>query len=271
MCEVLDVSPSGFYSWLMRSPSQRSRYDEVLVRQIRRSFAESGESYGVRRVWPDVLAWGYGCGRERVARLMRQEKLQARPPRRRLPRDLGERPVKALAPNKLARQFAASRPDERWVADLTYIWTAEGWLFLAVVLDLFSRRVVGWSMQSWMSAELVTDALVMALWRRRPGQALLHHSDQGSQYTSALFQRLLELHGIECSLSRRGECWDNAAMESFFSSLKSERLNRRTYRSRDDVRVDVFSYIEQFYNPRRRHSTLGYVSPMEYEKQAGFA
>ena len=120
-----------------------------------------------------------------------------------------------------------------------------------------------------MSAELVTDALVMALWRRRPGQALLHHSDQGSQYTSALFQRLLELHGIECSLSRRGECWDNAAMESFFSSLKSERLNRRTYRSRDDVRADVFSYIEQFYNPRRRHSTLGYVSPMEYEKQAG--
>ena len=187
-----------------------------------------------------------------------------------MPRDLGERPVKALAPNKLARQFAASRPDERWVADLTYIWTAEGWLFLAVVLDLFSRRVVGWSMQSRMSAELVTDALVMALWRRRPGQALLHHSDQGSQYTSALFQRLLELHGIECSLSRRGECWDNAAMESFFSSLKSERLNRRTYRSRDDVRADVFSYIEQFYNPRRRHSTLGYVSPMEYEKQAGF-
>ena len=178
-------------------------------------------------------------------------------------------------------------------------------MFLAVVLDLFSRRVVGWSMQSRMSAELVTDALVMALWRRRPGQALLHHSDQGSQYTSALFQRLLELHGIECSLSRRGECWDNAAMESFFSSLKSERLlelhgiecslsrrgecwdnaamesffsslkserlNRRTYRSRDDVRADVFSYIEQFYNPRRRHSTLGYVSPMEYEKQAGFA
>ena len=144
-------------------------------------------------------------------------------------------------------------------------------MFLAVVLDLFSRRVVGWSMQSRMSAELVTDALVMALWRRRPGQALLHHSDQGSQYTSALFQRLLELHGIECSLSRRGDCWDNAAMESFFSSLKSERLNRRTYRSRDDVRADVFSYIEQFYNPRRRHSTLGYVSPMEYEKQAGFA
>ena len=129
----------GFYSWLVRPPSQRSRYDEVLVRQIRRSFAESGESYGVRRVWPDVLAWGYGC-RERVARLMRQEKLQARPPRRRLPRDLGERPVKALAPNKLARQFAASRPDERWVADLTYIWTAEGWLFLAVVLFVLTAR-----------------------------------------------------------------------------------------------------------------------------------
>ena len=144
-----------------------------------------------------------------------------------------------MASNRRALQLATTRPDECWVADLIYIWTAEGWLFLAVVLDLFSRRMVGWSMKSRMSAELVTDALVMALWRRRPGQALLHHSDQGSQFTSALFQRLMDGHGIECSLSHRGDCWDNSAMESFFSSLKSERLNRRTYRKRDDVRAPI--------------------------------
>ena len=157
------------------------------------------------------------------------------------------------------------------MADFTYIWASEGWLFLAVVLDLFSRRIVGWSMKSQMTAELVTDALMMALWRRGPSKELLHHSDQGSQYTSDLFQKLLSEHGIECSLSRRGDCWDNAAMESFFSSLKTERLHRRTYQSRDEVRADVFDYIERFYNPRRRHSTLGYVSPMDYEKQAKIA
>jgi len=271
MCEGLDVSPSGFYSWLNRPLSQRFREDEVLVRHIRRSFHASGDTYGVRRVWRDVLAWGYVSGRERVARLMRQERLQARPARRRRPRDTGQRPAAVLVPNTLERRFEAERPNQRWVADFTYIWTWEGWLFLAVVLDLFSRRIVGWSMKSQMTAELVTDALIMALWRRGPGRELLHHSDQGSQYTSDLFQKLLQEHGIECSLSRRGDCWDNAAMESFFSSLKTERLYRRTYRKRDEVRADVFDYIERFYNARRRHSTLGYVSPMEYEKQAMLA
>ena len=265
---MLDVSPSGFYSWLNRPPSRRAREDEVLVRQVRRSFFESGETYGVRRVWPDLLAWGYPCGRERVARLMRQERLFARQPRRRLPRDRGRRRSALLAPNTLERRFEAARPNQRWVADFTYIWTAEGWLFLAVVLDLYSRRVVGWSMKSQMTAELVTDALMMALWRRGPDKELLHHSDQGSQYTSDMFQRLLKDHGIECSLSRRGDCWDNAAMESFFSSLKTERLYRKTYRTRDAARADVFDYIERFYNPRRRHSTLGYLSPMDYEKRA---
>ena len=268
---MLDVSPSGYYSWLTRPPSRRAREDEILVRQVRRSFLESGETYGVRRVWPDLVAWGYLCGRERVARLMRQERLRARQPRRRLPQDKGQRPEAVLAPNTLARCFEAERPDQRWVADFTYIWTCEGWLFLAVVLDLFSRRIVGWSMKSHMTAELVTDALMMALWRRGPGKELLHHSDQGSQYTSELFQRLLNEHGIECSMSRRGDCWDNAAMESFFSSLKTERLHRRNYRTRDEARTDVFDYIERFYNPRRRHSTLGYISPMDYEKQARLA
>jgi len=268
MCEVLDVSPSGYYSWLNRSPSQRSREDEVLVRQIQRSFSESDETYGVRRVWPDLLAWGYDVGRERVARLMRREKLSARHPRRKLPKDKGKRPVSALAPNTLNRAFSAEQPNQRWVADFTYIWATEGWLYVAVVIDLYSRRVVGWSMKAQMTANLVVDALLMAIWRRGPADKLLHHSDQGSQYTSDQFQRLLAEHGIECSMSRRGDCWDNAAMESFFSSMKAERVDRKTYRNRDEARADVFDYIERFYNPRRRHSSLGYLSPIEYEKRA---
>ena len=271
MCEVLDVSPSGFYSWLSRPRCRRAREDEVLVHQIRRSFTESDQTYGVRRVWPDLLAWGYDVGRERVARLMRQEGIQARQPKRKLPRDSGQRPMHALAPNILDRTFTAGQPNQRWVADFTYVWATEGWLYVAVVLDLFSRRVVGWSMKAQMTAELVTDALIMAIWRRGPAGSLLHHSDQGSQYASDKFQRLLAEHGIECSMSRRGDCWDNAAVESFFSSLKTERVDRKTYRNRDEARADVFDYIERFYNPRRRHSTLGYLSPMEYEKQATLA
>jgi putative transposase len=172
----------------------------------------------------------------------------------------------AIAHNLLERQFAASAPNKHWVADFTYLWTAEGWLFIAVVLDLYSRRVVGWSMSSSMTAQLVADALTMALWRRGTPKELLHHSDQGSQYTSEQFQRLLSSQGIKCSMSRRGDCWDNAAMESFFSSLKTERTSRRNYASRDEARADVFDYIERFYNQQRRHSTLGYVSPAEFER-----
>jgi putative transposase len=271
MCEVLDVSPSGFYGWLSRPPSRRSREDEDLVRQIHRSFAESDRTYGVRRVWPDLLAWGFDVGRERVARLMRREKLTARQVRRRLPRDQGQGGSHVLAANHLGRTFTASEPNQRWVADFTYIWATEGWLFVAVVIDLYSRRIVGWSMKNRMTADLVTDALMMAIWRRGPSGQLLHHSDQGSQYTSDQFQRLLAEQGIDCSMSRRGNCWDNAAAESFFSSLKAERTERRTYRSRDEARADVFDYIERFYNPRRRHSTLGYLSPVDYERQAKLA
>ena len=172
-----------------------------------------------------------------------------------------------IAPNMLDRQFEASAPNQKWVADFTYVWTGEGWLFVAVVLDLFSRRVVGWSMNAQMTAQLVMDALLMAIWRRGwPGE-LLHHSDQGSQYTAEEFQQLLTEHGIRCSMSRRGDCWDNAAMESFFSTLKIERVNRRRYRARNEARADIFDYIERFYNPRRRHSTLGLISPMEFERR----
>lgn len=264
MCEALGVSRSGFYAWLTRPRSQRSLDDERLGMQVRQSFLASDRTYGARRVWHDVLALGQRCGLHRIERLMRAQALRARPRRRGLPKDCGER--SAIADNVLDRQFQADAPNQKWVADFTYIGTAEGWLYVAVVLDLFSRRIVGWSMQSSMTSQLVADALMMAVWRRGRPQELLHHSDQGSQYTSEHFQRLLAEQGIVCSMSRAGEVWDNSAMESFFSSLKTERTARKVYRSREQVRSDVFDYIERFYNPTRRHSTLGYVSPIEFEQ-----
>lgn len=195
---------------------------------------------------------------------MREQALRARPRRRGLPRDQGER--SAIAWNVLDRQFQAEAPNRKWVADFTYIWTAEGWLYVAVVLDLFSRRIVGWSMQNSMTSQLVADALMMSVWRRGRPQEVLHHSDQGSQYTIEHFQKLLAEQGIVCSMSRAGEVCDNSAMESFFSSLKTERTARKVYRSREQARSDVFDYIERFYNPTRRHSTLGYVSPIQFEE-----
>jgi putative transposase len=169
------------------------------------------------------------------------------------------------------KSFEAPAPNRKWIADFTYVWTAEGWLYVAAVVDLFSRRVVGWSMSAAMTAQLVTDALVMALWRRGKPDALLHHSDRGSQYTSEQFLRLMTDHGVVCSMSRSGNVWDNAAMESFFSSLKTERTARKLYRTRDEAKADVFDYIERFYNPKRRHSTIGYLSPMEFERKVGLA
>lgn len=193
--------------------------------------------------------------------------MKARPKRRRGPTDIGLRHEHSIATNVLERQFEAGAPNRKWVADFTYLWTAEGWLFVAAVMDLYSRRIVGWSMSASMTAQLVIDALLMALWRRGRPDELLHHSDQGSQYTSEDFQRLLAEHGIVCSMSRRGDCWDNAAMESFFSTLKTERTSRKRYATRDEARADVFDYMERFYNPRRRHSTLGYLSPVQFEQR----
>ncbi|MDR4473090.1 MAG: IS3 family transposase [Nitrospira sp.] len=271
LCEALGVSRGGFYAWLTRPRSQRAHRDEVLGAKIRTSFLQSDRTYGARRVWHDLLAEGEACGLHRIERLMRQQALRARPRRRRVPVETGPPSSGTISPNLLNRQFAAVAPNRKWVADFTYLWTAEGWLYIAAVVDLFSRRVVGWSMQATMTAQLVTDALVMAIWRRGKPEAVLHHSDRGSQYTSEPFQRLLTEQGVACSMSRSGNCWDNAAMESFFSSLKTERTARTTYRTRDQARADVFDYIERFYNPRRRHSTLGYLSPMEFERQAAEA
>jgi putative transposase len=271
ICEAFGVSRSGFYAWLTREPSKRARQDADLAQSIRRSFIDSDRTYGARRVWHDLLASGASCGLHAVERLMRLNALKARPRRRRLPSDNGQRPTVGLPDNLLDRKFDAPAPNRKWAADFTYIWTAEGWLYVAVVLDLYSRRIVGWSMSATMTAELVTDALVMAVWRRGRPREVLHHSDRGSQYTSEHCQRLMAEHGVTCSLSRSGNVWDNAAMESFFSSLKTERTASKVYRSRGAAKADVFDYIERFYNPRRRHSTLGYLSPMEFEKQAGLA
>jgi putative transposase len=267
MCRLLSVSRGGFYDWLYRGPSERAVHNERMLGLIRSSFEQSDRTYGSPRVWRDLIDWGERVSKNRVARLMSRAGLHARHKRRRYPADAGVRIEHTIAPNVLDRQFEANAPNQKWVADFTYVWTAEGWLFVAAVLDLFSRRVVGWSMSSQMTAQLVIDALLMAIWRRGWPRELLHHSDQGSQYTAEDFQRLLSEHGIGCSMSRRGDCWDNAAMESFFSSLKIERVNRSRYRARDEARADIFDYIERFYNPRRRHSTLGQISPMEFERR----
>ena len=266
MCDALGVSRSGFHAWLTRPRSRRDLRDEHIGALVKASFLRSDRTYGARRVWHDVLAEGVDCGLHAIERLMRLQGLRARPRRRRLPKDAGDRAI--IAPNVLDRAFDADGPNKKWVADFTYVWTAEGWLYVAVVLDLFSRRAVGWSMKDAMTSQLVTDALMMAIWRRGRPRELLHHSDQGSQYTSEAFQRLMTDNGVTCSMSRSGNVWDNAAMESFFSSLKTERIGGRTYRTRDQARADVFDYIERFYNPIRRHSTIGYLSPILYEEQA---
>lgn len=270
-CEALGVSRSGFYAWCTRPRSPRATMDEALLRVIRRSFDTSDATYGARRMIAEVRAEGFVCGRARVARLMREAALRARPPRRAPPGDAGGRAPHLIAANALARDFTAPAPNQKWVADFTYIWTLEGWLYVAVVLDLFSRRVVGWAMQSSMTAQLVTDALLMAVWRRGPTHEMLHHSDQGSQYSSESFQRLLTDLGITCSMSRAGNVWDNAVMESFFSTLKIERCHRQQYRTRDAARADIFDYIERFYNLTRRHSSLGNQSPIDFERRMAVA
>jgi putative transposase len=268
LCNALDVSTSGFHDWLSRVPAKRTQEDGNLLGLIRQSFLDSDRTYGARRVWKDVLAEGVFCGLHRIERLMHANALKARPRRRRLPSDTGLREIHAIAPNILDRQFHAAQPNRKWIADFTYLWTGEGWLYVAAVIDLFSRRVVGWSMSSTMTAQLVTDALLMAIWRRCKPDALLHHSDQGSQYTSEQFRRLTEDNGVTCSMSRSGNVWDNAVMESFFSTLKIERTDRKVYHSRNQARADVFDFIERFYNPKRRHSTIGYLSPIEFERRA---
>lgn len=267
MCRVLEVSRSGFYAWRRRGPSERARQEEKLRQAVRRVFRESHGRYGSPRLLRELRAQGMGTSKRRVERLMREEGLRARPRRRFVvTTDSGHRDE--VAGNQLDRRFAVEAvegPDRVWVSDITYLWTAEGWLYLAVVLDLGTRRVVGWGMGATLETRLVLDALRMALRRRRPRPGLLHHSDRGSQYTSAAYRAALAAAGLAASMSRRGDCWDNAVAESFFATLKWELVRRSRWATRAQARTAVFEYIEAWYNGRRRHSSLGYVSPAEYE------
>lgn len=267
LCRTLLVSTSGFYAWCRRGLSQRALEDAALKVGIRAAHAASGKTYGSPRVHEDLKADGQQVGRKRVARLMQEEGLEGQRKRRfRVTTD--SKHSHPVAENELNRNFTASAPNKVWVTDITYIWTREGWMYLAAILDLFSRRVVGWSMDSYLDRMLALDALGMALKTRRPEAGLIHHSDRGVQYASKEYRRQLRKRGIVCSMSRKGDCWDNAVAESFFSTLKAELVHRNDYVSRAQARASVFEYIEAFYNGRRRHSALGYVSPVEHESAA---
>lgn len=264
MCGLLEVSPSGFYEWVKRPLSARAIEDQRLLVLIRASYAASGGVYGQRRVFQDLREIGETCGKHRVARIMKANGIKAIHGYK-IPRGPYGRPS-IIAPNKLQREFTVDNPDRAWVTDITYIRTWQGWLYLAVVMDLFARKVVGWSMKPTLARELVLDAILMAVWRRKPKQSVIIHSDQGTQYGSDDWLRFCRDHDLEPSMSRRGNCWDNAVVESFFSSLKKERIKKRIYKTRDLARADVFDYIEVFYNRQRRHSHLGGVSPEAYEQ-----
>lgn len=265
LCRLLDVHPSGYYAWLKQPKSPRTQANERLTGLIKQFWLESGGVYGYRKVHTDLQDIGERCGPNRVHRLMKLEGLRAQVGYRR-PRHRGGI-AHVVTPNRLQRQFNPPAPDQTWATDITHVRTHEGWLYLAVVVDLFSRRVIGWSMQSRITKDLVLDALLMAVWRRDPDQQVLVHSDQGSQYTSHDWSAFLKAHGLEGSMSRRGNCHDNAVAESFFQLLKRERIKRRIYLTRDEARSDIFDYIELFYNVRRRHGFNNQQSPVEYERQ----
>ena len=269
MCRVLVVSPAGFYAWLTRAPSARAIADERLMLNIRVAHERSDRTYGAPRIQRDLRDDGLAVSTKRVARLMRQARLAGEPGHRRAPRTTDSAHADPVAPNVLARQFDVSggRLDRVWVSDLTYVPTREGWLYLAVVLDLASRRVVGWGMGPSLEVGLALGALRMAIAARRPPAGLLHHSDRGSQYTCAEYTAVLAAHGMLASMSRKGDCWDNAVAESFFATLERELIARRDWRTRAEARQAIFQYIEIRYNRVRRHSTLGYVSPAQYETQ----
>lgn len=263
MCELLNVSRSGYYGWRTRPASQREMANKQLLEQIQAAYAASNGRYGSPRMYEEVKA-AVPCSLNRVARLMQQHGIRAKQAQRyKVTTKRNEN--HDYAPNHLQQDFTASRPSEKWCSDLTYIWTAAGWLYLAVVIDLYSRRVIGWAMNRRMTTQLVKDAFQMA-WRQGQQTAgLLFHSDRGSQYTSHEFQRLLEKHKVQASMSGTGNCYDNAVVESFFSTLKMELIHHAVYQTRQEAMTDIFSYIEGFYNRQRRHSTLGYVSPLAYE------
>jgi len=266
LCRTLQVSRAGFYAWQGRPPARRGQVDARLGVEIAAIHAESRQRYGSPRIHAELMDRGCRTGRKRVARLMRDRGLAARR-RRRFRTTTHSRHPFPVAPNVLARQFDRAAPDQAWVTDITYIPTGEGWLYLAVILDLYSRFAVGWAMSERITDDLTLNALGMALARRQPPQGLLHHSDRGSQYASGAYQRVLVQHQIVCSMSRRGNCWDNAVAESFFATLKVELVHDAAWTTRTAARAELFEYLEIFYNTQRRHSALGYLSPRAFEQQ----
>lgn len=266
MCSVLEVHRSGFYAWLKQPLSDRAIEDRRLAGKIKQFWLESGCTYGYRNITVDLKSDGETCGKNRVLRIMLAERIKAVRGYRRHPGFKGGK-AHHVAPNTLNREFSVSKPNQAWVTDFTYIRTYEGWLYVTVVIDLFSRKVVGWTMKSSPKADLVVDALLMAVWRRRPEEKVLIHSDQGVQYTSDDWRSFLKEHNLEASMSRKGNCHDNAVAESFFSLLKKDRVKRRIFNTRDEARAEVFDYIECFYNPKRNHGTNGDLSPVEFERR----
>lgn len=264
LCRVLGVSKAGYYAWRHRAPSTRSQANTALAGHIRSVHRWSRRTYGSPRVTQELRAEGLRCSENRVARVMRREGIRAKE-RRRFRVTTDSRHGHPVAPNVLARQFAVARIDQVWASDITYVPTQEGWLYLAVVLDLASRRVIGWAMRHTLERGLTLDALRMALAHRRPGPGVLHHSDRGSQYACGEYQALLAAQGMTCSMSRKGDCYDNAVVESFFATLKTELVKDAAWATRDDARMALFDYIEAWYNRARRHSSLGYRSPVQYE------
>jgi putative transposase len=268
LCETLEVSPAGYYAWRQRPRSEQQQRRDTLVVEIRTIHAEVKARYGSPRIHKELVARGHDCCVNTVARLMRDHDIKAKTARRFRVRTTDSNHDLPVADNLLDRQFNPAQANEVWVTDITYIPTREGWLYLAAVEDLYSRMAVGWSMADTLESRLVVDALEMAVQRRLPDERLLAHSDRGSQYASEHYQLLLARHGITCSMSRRADCWDNAPMESFFASLKKELIHDADFATRAEARAAIFEYIEVFYNNQRRHSSLGYVSPAEYEQSS---
>jgi transposase InsO family protein len=266
LCRVFEVSRQGFYAYATRPPSDRVRSDAKLCEAVREVFADSAERYGSPRVREALRRRGFQVGKRRVERAMRGMGLTPPRPRRHRKTTVSD-VTHPVAPNELARDFEATRPDERWVTDITYVWTDEGWAYLAVIIDLFSRAVVGWASDATLATSLPLAALHQAVQRRRPTAGLLHHSDRGCQYTSAQYRNALANLGVTVSMSRKGNCWDNAVAESFFATLKNELVSRNEWRSRADLHKAVFEYIEVFYNRKRLHSALNYKTPAEAEQE----
>jgi len=264
MCKLLNVSRSGYHAWRNRPESRRSLESRALEAKIRVLHSASHSIYGAPRIHQDLIDDGIRCSKNRVARIMRKAGIRSRT-KKKFKATTNSRHNFPIAPNLLNQDFNVDAPDRTWVGDITYIHTNEGWLYLAVLLDLFNREVVGWSASSRMTRQLAIDALQMAFDRRDPGKGLLHHSDRGSQYASTDYQNILKEHGIICSMSRKGNCYDNAVAESFFGRLKSEWVNHNRYLSRSEAMRSLFYYIEIFYNRKRRHSSINYVTPQEYE------